>query len=74
MRRSTASGSTATSGDSQVTEEMSQGRASSEWGSINPVCEGPIAGWTEMSRDELIDHLGELAAKKQAIRAHEILR
>ena len=52
---------------------MSQSRASSEWGSINLICEGPIAGWTEMSRDERIDHLGELAAKEQAIRARDIL-
>ena len=53
---------------------MSQGRASSEWGTINPECKGPIAGWSEMSRDERIDHLGELAAKEQAIRACDILR
>ena len=73
-QRSTASGNTATSGESQTIEEISQGRASSEWGGINPVCEGPIAGWTEMLRDERIAHLGELAAKEQAIRARHILR
>ena len=57
-----------------MTGEISQGRASSEWGTINPESEGPIAGWSEMSKDERIDHLGELAAKEQAIRARDILR
>ena len=73
-QRSTASGSTATLGDSQATEGISHGGASSEWGSIYPESEGPIAGWSEMTRDEKVEHLWELAVKEQAIRAHDIVR
>ena len=57
-----------------MTEGISHGGAPSEWGSIYPESEGPIAGWTEMSRDEKVDHLDKLAAKEQAIRARDILR
>ena len=74
MLRSTASGSTATSGGSQATGDISQGAASSEWQPVYAECEGPIAGWSEMSNGEKLEHLGELACREQASRARDILR
>ena len=57
-----------------MTEGISQGRAPSLWGTIYPECEGPSAGWSGMTRDEKVEHLGELARTEQAIRARDNVR
>ena len=73
-RTSTASGSSATSGGSQATGDIGSGKASSDWGTVYPVCEGQIQGWSEMSGDEKLEYLGEAAAQQAAIKARDILR
>ena len=73
-QRSTASGSSATSGGSQATGDIGSGKASSDWGSVYPTCEGPIQGWGGMSSEERLDFLGEVVARDAAIRARSILR
>ena len=55
-------------------EDISQGRASSHWRPFNATCEGPIAGWQEMSTEAKVEHLGEQLAMGQASRARNILR
>ena len=73
-RTSTASGSSATSGGSQATGDISSGKASSDWGNVYPICEGPIGGWSEMDTGEKLEHLGEALERDRLIRASLIRR